>query len=270
MNYPFDKFNYFADLIINNLEGGYYHPDFYINGAKTMKGGYIPAAAFKTKKADYISSGETLFGLDRHAGWNMWYKSKRIKSDPRANLPYIYSSSSIFWDNDAKEFWTTLDKVDARHNWAHEYQGGPLRPRLKELAIKMMYQYFLRSVWSKLDEKGKALVLKDNQLALNYIYSAWNGIAYSNYYNSIFNNEIAKNNFDSTDINNKILNARANSKSPLIRDSATKIKRIYPKLKDQKNTNTVVVKKKTTNNLLLGGLVPILIILIIFRKKIFK
>lgn len=270
MNYPFDKFVYIANLIIDNLEGGYYHPDFYINGAATIKGGRISAAAFKTKKADYINSGETLFGLDRNAGWDMWYKSKRIKNDPRDNLPYIYSGNYIWQDDDAKNFWTTLDKLDARHKWPHEYMGGSYRPQLQALAIKMMYQYFLRAVWNKLDPKGQQLVLNDNKLAFNYIYSAWNGVGFSDYYNKIFNKEIGKGNTDSTSINNIILNARANSKYSLIRDSATKIRRVLPKVKNTITTTPVVIKKKAKTNLLLGGLVPILIVIILFRKKIFK
>jgi hypothetical protein len=242
MNYPFDKFQYIANLIIDNLEGGYYHPDMYIKGAKTTSGKFIPAATFV--KADYGRSGETLFGLDRHAGWNLWYRSKRLSSSPQENLKYIYSNRYQFIDDYALKFWTTLDKLDARNKFAWGYDGGIYRDMLKDLCIKMMYQYFLKNVWNKLDDKGKILVINDNKLALNYIYSAWNGIAYSNYYNGIFNTQIAKGVTDTTTINNAILNARATSKSGLIRDSATKIKKVFPKIKTTTTTTQPVEKKK--------------------------
>jgi len=261
MNYPFNKFQYIANLIIDNLEGGYYHPDMYIKGAKNTSGKIIPAISF----SKYKYSGETLFGLDRHAGWNLWYKSKKLNNNPQENLKNIYSSKSIFVDDYALKFWTTLDKLDARNKWPWNYNGGIYRDMLKDLCIKMMYQYFLKNVWNKLDDKGKIFVINDNKLALNYIYSAWNGIVYSNYYNGIFNTQIAKGVTDTTIINNAILNARATSESGLIRDTATKIKKVFSKIK---NTITEQVeKKKTSKNLFLGGLVSVLIILILIKTK---
>jgi len=269
MVYPFSKFEYFTNIIIDNFEGGYYHPDFYITG-KQRYGDNVFISANSFKKASYISSGETMFGLDRDAGWDLWYKSPKKSLNVQDNLKFIYSGVYQFVDNDAKLFWTTLDKIDARHKWLWGYPGGQYRKQLKDLCIKMMYNWFIRGVWNKLDDKGKLLVLNDNKLALNYIYSAWNGPTYSDYYNKLFNKEIKKGNNDSTLINNVILNARATSNSPLIRDSATKIKKVLTKIKNTITPTPVIVKKKTKNNLLLGGLVPILILIIVFRKKIFK
>lgn len=267
MVYPYSKFEYITDLIIDNLEGGYYHPDFYITGRKRYgDNAFITANNFV--KSGYRSSGETMFGLDRDAGWNMWYKSSKKTTNVQNNLKYIYSGVYQFIDNDAKTFWTTLDRLDARHKWLWGYPGGEYRKMLKDLCVKMMYNYFNRAVWSKLTDKGKLLVLNDNKLAFNYIYSAWNGPVYSNFYNKIFNTEIERGVNDSTSINNTILNARANSSSGLIRDSATKIKKVLPKIKNTTTTTQPVEeKKKTGKNVFLGGLVSVLIILIIIKTK---
>jgi len=261
MVYPFTKFQYLANIIIDNLEGGYYHPDMFINGAKNTSGKFIPASSFLL----YKYSGETLFGLDRHAGHDMWYSSKRLNKNPQQNLQYIYSNVYKFIDNDAKNFWTTLDKLNARKNWAWNYFGGKDKTLLKDLCIKMMYNYFNNFVWKKLDDKGKLLVINDDKLALNYIYSAWNGIGYSNYYNKIFNEEIKNNNRDSISINNKILIARSNSNSGIIRDSATRLKNVFSKIV----SSSIPILKKNSSKII-AGLIPIVIIVFLFRKKIFK
>lgn len=269
MVYPFDKFLYIGNFIIDNLEGGYYHPDFYINGAPTIRGGRISAAAFV--KADYGRSGETLYGLDRHAGWDSWYSSKRLASNPQENLKYIYGGNYKYANDDAKNFWTTLDRLDARHKWPHEYMGGTNRQVLQDLCIKIMYQYFLKYVWSKLNDGAKEAVIKDNKLACNYIYSAWNGIGFSNKYGKIINDSINNNISDTNVINKRILYARQSSKSALIRQGGNKIEKLQPKIKnDIPAAITNAAKKKTGKNVFLGRLVPIIIILIIFRKKIFK
>jgi hypothetical protein len=266
MEYPLNKFQYIANFIIDNLEGGYYHPDFYIKGATMSNGKKISAQAFIN--ADYGRSGETLFGLDRHAGWNMWYSSTRKTDNVQDNLKYIYSGVYQYANDDAKKFWETLDKLDARNKFFYGSFGGNNRKFLQDLCVKMMYKYFLKNVWSKLDEKGKQLVINDNKLALNYVYSAWNGIVYSNYYNNIFNQEIKKGVTDTTEINKKIINARATSKSGLVRDSATKLTKLFPKIK-QDITEVIkeVVKKKRSLIISTPIVIGLFIGFLFFRKK---
>jgi hypothetical protein len=184
--YPYNKFEYLTNIIIDNLEGGYYHPDFYITGRKRYGDNvFISSNAFI--KAKYGSSGETMFGLDRDAGWDLWYRTPKKSQNVQGNLRFIYSNVYQFVDEKAKKFWTTLDKLDARRQWLWGYPGGIYRDMLKKLCIEMMYNWFNRGVWSKLNDKGKELVIKDDRLALNYIYSAWNGPRYSDYYNKVFN-----------------------------------------------------------------------------------
>jgi len=123
MDYPYNKFQYITNLVIDNLEGGYWHPDFYIKGAKRYPdGAFVSANNFV--KAGYKDSGETLFGLDRHAGWNNWYRTTRKTDSPQGNLKFIYSNVYQFNDDNALKFWTTLDKLDARNKWDWGYQGG--------------------------------------------------------------------------------------------------------------------------------------------------
>ena len=273
MNYPFDNFKIIFDFIIDNMESGYYHPDFMTTGRKVAytKDFYGPKA-FNV----YKFSGETLYGLDRFAGHGMWYKTPLVANlkqggTPQSDLKYVYSGVYKFKNKDAETFWITLDKLDARHKWEYNYLGGPYEKQLKALALKMMYQYFSTDVWAYLSDESKKAVLKDNHLAANYLYTAWNGSGWVQKFSKIINDSIKNNITDTTVINKKLFDSRQASNA-LNRRNGAKLQRLIPiKIK---NTNpplkNIPEKKKTKINLLLGGLVPILIILVVFRKKIFK
>jgi hypothetical protein len=271
MTYPFDKFKIIFNFIIDNMESGYYHPDFMTTGRKvayTTK--FYGPKAFNV----YKLSGETLYGLDRFAGHSMWYKNPLVKNlkqggTPQNDLKYVYSNVYKFKNKDAETFWTTLDKLDARHKWEYDYLGGTYEKQLKELALKMMYQYFLTDVWAKLSDDSKLAVLDDDHLAANYLYTAWNGSGWVQKFSFIINDSIKKGITDTTIINQKLFNARQASNALNQRNGA-KLQRLIPIKIKKTVTNIEPEKKKTTNNLLLGGLVPILIVLILFRKKIFK
>lgn len=268
MLYPFDKFVYIGEFIINNMESGYYHPDMYYKGAKVAytKMTYPPKAF-----AVYSGSGETLFGLDRFAGHDLFYSTTRKGTTPWNDLVYIYNGSYKFKTKDAEIFWTTLDKLDARNKWPYNYFGEPNRDKLKALCYKMLYTYFLSDVWSKLSDTSKQLILKDDQLAANYIYTCWNGSGWVQKFNRIINDSVKNNITDTTIINNKLFDNRQASKYALVRKNGKKLQKLIPQKIKKTNTNTtVIVKKKTEKNLLLGGLVSILIVIILFRKKIFK
>ena len=62
-----------VQIIIDKLEGGYFHPNMYVNNPGRF--------------SMYGKSGETLYGLDRHAGHDLFYSSKRKEADPVKDLP---------------------------------------------------------------------------------------------------------------------------------------------------------------------------------------
>ena len=65
-------FNDSTKLVIDQLEGGYFNPAWHNVGDPR-----------------YSTSGETMFGLDRHAGFDLFYKGKRKASNVRDNLKFI-------------------------------------------------------------------------------------------------------------------------------------------------------------------------------------
>ena len=73
-----DKFKQITNMVIDSLEGGYYHPDMLKDG--------------RVKDARYGASGETMFGIDRLAG----------NSDKTPQ---------------GKAFWKIMDDAGARKNW---------------------------------------------------------------------------------------------------------------------------------------------------------
>ena len=98
---PYD-FNTIVEDVINNLEGGYYHPDMVKDG--------------RLKSSNTMGdSGETMFGMDRKYGKD-----------------FAKSAAGV-------EFWGIIDDADAKNKWKWNYKGGNLEPRLKELVSKMIF-----------------------------------------------------------------------------------------------------------------------------------
>lgn len=107
----FDKI---VEDVINNLEGGYYHPDMLSDG--------------RLKGSTMGDSGETMFGMDRKHG----------KDFPKTP-PGV-------------EFWGLIDDGDGRNKWKWNYKGGNLEPRLKKLVadmIKPVYDSLSKKYLSK-------------------------------------------------------------------------------------------------------------------------
>jgi hypothetical protein len=134
-------FNTICKSIINNLEGGYYHPDM-------LKDGRIKDSRFDT-------SGETMFGIDRKN-----------------------SASDIGVSSQGKEFWNLIDQQNARKNWKHLYipPDDPLKTKLLDLAcaaIKTRYDAW--SVRYFTNKTLLGLVNSNGKLKFNFIYACWNG-----------------------------------------------------------------------------------------------
>jgi hypothetical protein len=133
-----ERFLSLTDIVIDNFEGGYYHPDM----AQKMK---------PSDQALLAASGETMFGLDRKAG---------------AQLA-VYPE----W----KQFWDMIDKADARNKWKHYGLGGVLNAPLKELAGKIMYQWFNHLAAKYLIGNSIDKISADDRLVIHFSYASWNG-----------------------------------------------------------------------------------------------
>ena len=130
----------FKDIVskvIDNLEGGYFHPNM-------LKDGRI-------KDARYLNSGETMFGIDRLKG------------------------GSINNTSAGKRFWLIIDTANADKNWKWGYKGGQLEPELKALAAEMIEPLYNNLSKNYLSSKSFEIVNKNAALLFHFVYATYNG-----------------------------------------------------------------------------------------------
>lgn len=203
-------FNYVTGVVIDKLEGGYFHPDMRTNNP--------------SKFGAYHRSGETMFGLDRHAGHSLYYSTPRKTDDVLANLKYIYNGSYTFKSPEAKEFWTIIDKADARHKWAWLYRGGDKYQQLRNLASKILYPQFTYLENKYLSEKSKEIVESDPRILFHFIYAVWNGSGWFKKFAEKFNSAVASGVTNKDKLFDVAMNSRTQSGSDLIAKGGNKIK----------------------------------------------
>lgn len=132
-----DQFIKITGIVIDYLEGGYYHP--------RMK------AAMKPSDQKVMGdSGETMYGLDRKHG-------AQLSKYPE-------------W----AEFWEVIGKAQPPY-WKHYYRGGLDGPKLKRLAATIMYGWFTELATKYLTPAALEAVAADPRLILHFSYAAWNG-----------------------------------------------------------------------------------------------
>ena len=145
------KFQKVTQLVIDKLEGGYYHPNMLIDG--------------RVKDNRYAGSGETMFGIDRLKGGS-------INATP-----------------DGIKFWALIDKAGAANKWAWNYMGGTLKPALQKLAAGMILALY--NTYIKLYLKSPSLIRiieNDDRLLFHFIYATWNGAGwFKKFATDIFN-----------------------------------------------------------------------------------
>lgn len=189
----FNNFQKITDLVIKKLEGGYYHPDMMTKDPEKFK--------------DYGSSGETMYGLDRHAGHNLYYKEERKAKDVKTNLKYI---PFYTYSNDAsKQFWGYLDKINARNNWKWNFKPeDPTGKNLRYLAAAIIYPAFIRNFNTFLNEKARTIVLNSAPLLFNFSYATWNGSLWFKKFASDINEAVNKGITDEKSLIKIALNSR--------------------------------------------------------------
>ena len=237
-------------LVIDKLEGGYYHPDMLQDG--------------RVKDSRYSSSGETMYGLDRHAGHSLYYSTprktktvdgKKVPLTPSENLKYINNGSYEYKNQASKDFWTTIDKLNARKNWGHLHLPiGELKDKLQKLTAEIMYPNYKNFANRYLSQKSKAIVEKDNRLLFNFIYATWNGEGWFKAFAQKMNDAVQSGVEDTDKLTKVVIDARINNESKnkkarsLIAQGGQKIASFIDTLKGETKTAYVQATEKYGKN----------------------
>ena len=203
-----------AKAVINNFEGGYFHPKMYIENPKKFK--------------VFSNSGETMFGLDRHAGFNLYYKGNRKTANVQDNLKFIESGVYEYKNEPARKFWSLLDSLNAKNTFKHLDTGGENRDKLTILASEIMYPEFLRLAYKYLSEGSQKIVFADPRLLFHFIYATWNGEGFFKFYAKKLNSSIQEAKNVNTLVDEQI-ELRKNSNYSQIRNTGEKMKQLFKK-----------------------------------------
>ena len=188
-----NTFSNTVGLIIDNLECGYYHP-------LMLKDGRV-------KDQRYSKSGETMFGIDRKAGGTI--------NDSAAG----------------KQFWSLIDRANAKNKWKWNYKGGELGSQLKDLAAQIMLPQYESMSKKYLSPKAKSLVESDNRLLFNFVYASWNGSGWFKSFATKINEAIQKGITNPNQLTEIAVAARTQSQNSLIAQGGNKIAELMERLK---------------------------------------
>lgn len=242
------QFNQLAGIVIDKLEGGYFHPYMYRDNPQKFR--------------FYGSSGETLFGLDRHAGHDLFYTSRRISSNPLADV--VNKSRYKYKNAAAAKFWTTIDQANASIKWKWNSRGGDSEKELKVLAIDIIYNTFIEYLNKFLTDAEKATVFQSPDLLFLFIYATWNGAGFFKNYAQRLRQRMKAGTIDPNKLAADQIKARQDSQFFTIRNTADKILSIF-------NSDTFKSLKANfdtiKNNLNMLPLIATLFFLYIFANK---
>jgi hypothetical protein len=184
------RYRYIGSLIIDQLEGGYYHPDMLADG--------------RVKDSRYGSSGETMFGIDR----------KNFGANNTAA---------------ARQFWSIIDGANARKTWPWNYKGGTYGPSLKAAAADMIYPEYDKFAAKYLSSKSRGIVESDDRLLYNFMYATWNGAGWFQRFASDFNKAVDSGIANKDQLVQIVLKSRTESSNSLIRQTGNKMAAILAK-----------------------------------------
>ena len=135
-----------TNAIIDNIEGGYYHPDMKSN----------------LRNGDRLGdSGETMFGIDRRAG-----------------APQFTTKTT-----DAVAFWNLVDQYYGTHHSDAAYYGDKADGRRVPANVGIQLRHYVSEMiedayddWNDyLSDGAKRIVENDPRLMLQFWYAVWNG-----------------------------------------------------------------------------------------------
>jgi peptidoglycan hydrolase-like protein with peptidoglycan-binding domain len=191
-----------VNLVIDKLEGGYYHPDMLQDG--------------RVRDSRYGSSGETMFGLDRRAGNN--------ESTPAG-----------------REFWAYIDSLNARSNWKWNYMAKDnpeVGVKLRQLAANYIKPLYGQNMKSYLSPEAAAIVNNYAPLTFNFIYATWNGPKWFERFAKPLNQSVASGNTDPKSLSDLVNQVRGGSGNSLISQGAPKVASLTNALA-QKDTSSM-------------------------------
>jgi peptidoglycan hydrolase-like protein with peptidoglycan-binding domain len=191
-----------VNLVIDKLEGGYFHPDMLNDG--------------RVRDSRYGGSGETMFGLDRRAGNN--------------------ESTS-----EGREFWSYIDSLNARSNWKWNYMAKDnpeVGVKLRQLAGNYIKPQYAQNMKTYLSPEAAAIVNNYAPLAFNFIYATWNGPKWFERFAKPLNQSVASGNTDPKSLNDLVNQVRAGSGNSLISQGAPKVASVTNALV-QKDTSSM-------------------------------
>lgn len=195
----------FKDIVfkvIDNLEGGYFHPNMLLDG--------------RVKDTRYSNSGETMFGIDRLKG------------------------GSINNTAAGKRFWLLIDNAGAAKNWKWNYKGGSLEPELKILAAQMIEPLYNNFSKNYLTKKAIEIVNNNAALLFHFIYATYNGAGWFKKFASDITAAIASGITDPIQLANIAINSRTkegltkgSKPNSLIAQSGNKIAKMFSIINSQ-------------------------------------
>jgi len=188
-----EQFVKVTNIVIDKMEGGYYHPDMLLDG--------------RVKDSRYASSGETMFGIDRVAG------------------------GTINYTPEGRAFWKVIDDANARKNWKWNYLGGSLNSKLKDLASEVMYPVYVDNSKRYLSEEASKIVDSDPRLVFNFSYASWNGSGWFQRFAKPINEAVKKGIKNPDKLIQIAIESRTKSSNSLIKQGGTKIESFIEELK---------------------------------------
>lgn len=194
-------FEKIVDLVIQNNEGGYFSREMLLDGRANDPKGLMSAGPGR------VDSGETMYGIDRVNGYEL------RAGDPAA------------WD----EFWSIMDKANARNTWKHYYLGGSEAPRLRKLAADIMYPKYKKLSTLYLSTLAIPIVDSDPVLTYHFAYATWNGSGFFKSFASDFNKAVSSGG-SMSDLIDKALSSRTDSSNALIRQGGANLVKALPKI----------------------------------------
>lgn len=190
------SFEALTKKVIDTNEGGYYHPDMMNDGRVKYD-------------SRYLSSGETMFGIDRKNGGALNTSPAGLK------------------------FWAEIDKAGARKLWKWNYRGGTLEGKLTDLAIEVMRPHYNSLAKKHLIPSALQVVNNDPRLLYHFIYAAWNGPGWFKKFAAKINEAVSNGITDKEKLAKIALDSRINSGNSLIAQGGGKVALLFEQLKNQ-------------------------------------
>lgn len=212
-----NRFDQMVTLVIDKLEGGYYHPQMLKDG--------------RVKDSRYANSGETMFGIDRKAGGSLNTTPSGIA------------------------FWNVVDTANASKNWKWNYKGGDLAPKLKEHATGIIYPQYESLAGRYLTPQTKAIVDSDNRLLFHFIYGTWNGSGWFKKFADDMNKAVASGVTDPNKLSQVAIDSRTkeglkagSSPNSLVAQGGNKIASLFSTMSQYASAGVTATTQKIKEN----------------------